>query len=95
MYEIIDNYRTFAEKEHQHEKEQSGEIEQPVETEHQEPPAPIPEVVEEPTQEEGTTANQASEETKENPPAPTSSDLPETVQTVDDIYDFDGLSGLL
>ena len=49
-------------------------------------------MVEEPPKEEVAPANQASEETKENP-VPQPSDVPEAVPTVDDIYDFDGLSG--
>ena len=93
MYEIIDNYRAFAAKEHADEKEQPAETEQSVESKQQETAAPTPEVVEEPPREEVAPTDQASEETKENPP-PQPSDVPEAVQTVDDIYDFDGLSGL-
>lgn len=63
------------------------ETEHPVET-----TAPTPETVEEPAKEEAPATIQTGEETKENPPKP--SDVPEAVQTVDDIYDFDGLSGL-
>lgn len=92
MYEIIDNYRAFATKEHTDEKEQPAETEQFVESKQQETVVPTPEMVEEPPKEEVAPANQASEETKENP-VPQPSDVPEAVPTVDDIYDFDGLSG--
>lgn len=92
MYEVIDNYRAFAAKEHTDEKEQPAETEQFVEPKQQETVVPTPEMVEEPPKEEVAPANQASEETKENP-VPQPSDVPEAVPTVDDIYDFDGLSG--